>query len=271
MRDRELAIGAFCSLLALCALALVAASSAPPAPAHRAAAGPERKIPRRIMQTWKTRDLGPRMREITETWRAMNPGYAYSLYDDEECRRLIEVKFGTKVLSAYDAIEAGAFKADLWRYCALYVHGGVYVDLDTLCIGAIDAVVDAAAALVVPVDLDTRNLFNAFLAVVPRHPVMLACVDRIVAKVEAGVDQSGFGFSGPGLLGACVADYLRVPRGAHYIPGTYRGFQLLHFSPDTEIVSADGRALFLNKNGDGGILHAYTLESARAGVVRYRL
>ena len=263
MRDRALVIGA------LCALAVVVLVASAATATHRAPTT-GRKVPRRIMQTWKTRDLSTRMREITATWRTMNPGYAYSLYDDEECRRLIEVKFGTKVLAAYDAIEAGAFKADLWRYCALYVHGGVYVDLDTMCIGAIDAIVDPAAALVVPVDLDTRNLFNSFLAVVPRHPVMLACVDRIVAKVEAGVDQAGLGFSGPGLLGACVADYLEIPRGAHYIPGTYRGFQLLHFSPETEIVSAGGRALFLNKNGDGGILNAYALESERAGIVRYR-
>ena len=248
--------------LVVVALLFAAASSVPPKR--------EPIVPRRIMQTWKTRNLGARMREITRSWQKANPDYAYSLYDDAECRALIERKFGARTLRAYDAIGAGAFKADLWRYCALYVHGGVYVDLDTLCIGSLDAVLDPGAALVVPVDLDTRNLFNAFLAVVPRHPVMLACVDRIVANVEREAEQTGFDFSGPGLLALCVREYLGAPRGARFVPGTYGGIQLLHFSPETEIVSADGRPLFLNKNGDGGIMHAYSAESERAGVVRYR-
>lgn len=231
-----------------------------------------RRIPRRIMQTWKTRALSARMREITQTWELANRGYVYRLYDDDECRRLIEVKFGPRVVAAYDAIEAGAFKADMWRYCALYVHGGVYVDLDTLCIGPIDSIIEPAAELVVPVDLDSRNLFNAFLAVVPRHPVMLACVKRIVANVETGVDQSGFHFSGPGLLGRCVADYLHLAPGARFVPGTYGGIQFLDFSPRTEIVSSvDGRGLFLNKNGDSAIMHVYMSESEHAGIVRYRV
>ena len=230
-----------------------------------------RLIPQRIMQTWKTRDLSMRMREIAQSWELKNRGYVYRLYDDDECRRFIEVQFGPRVLRAYDGIEAGAFRADMWRYCALYAHGGVYADLDTLCVGAIDAVIDPSAALVVPVDLDTRNLFNAFIGVVPRHPVMVACVDRIVAKVEAGEEQAGLGFSGPGLLGECVADYIGVPRGMRFVPGTYRGIQLLHFSPRTEIVSnVDGKRLLLNKNGDSAIMHVYMAESEKAGVVRYR-
>ncbi len=233
--------------------------------------GGSSRIPRRILQTWKTRVLSPRMREIAQSWELLNRGYVYGLYDDADCRRLIEVKFGAQVLAAYDGIAAGAFKADLWRYCALYVHGGVYVDLDTLCIGPIDAVIDPTAELVVPVDLNNRNLFNAFLGAIPRHPVMLACIHQIVKNVENGMEQTGFDFSGPGLLGNCVADHLGLPRGVVFAPGTYGGVQLLDFSPLTEIVSSiDGKSLFLNKNGDSGILHVYMAESAEAGVVRYR-
>jgi hypothetical protein len=258
------------ALVALAVLALVALAALARAPREAEEAG-GRLIPQRIMQTWKTRDLSMRMREIAQSWELKNRGYVYRLYDDDECRRFIEVQFGSRALRAYDGIEAGAFRADLWRYCALYAHGGVYADLDTLCVGAIDAVVDPSAALVVPVDLDTRNLFNAFIGVVPRHPVMLACVERIVAKVEAGEEQAGLGFSGPGLLGECVADYIGVPRGMRFVPGTYRGIQLLHFSPRTEIVSnVDGERLLLNKNGDSGIMHVYMAESDKAGVVRYR-
>ena len=39
---------------------------------------------------------------------------------------------------AWSTLRAGAAKADLWRYCALYVHGGVYLDLDACICGPLD-------------------------------------------------------------------------------------------------------------------------------------
>ena len=68
-----------------------------------------------------------------------------------------------------------------------------------------------------------------------------------------------------------LTDYIGVPRGMRFVPGNYRGIQLLHFSPRTEIVSnVDGKRLLLNKNGDSAIMHVYMAESEKAGVVRYR-
>jgi hypothetical protein len=37
------------------------------------------------------------------------------------------------------------------------------------------------------------------------------------------------------------------------------------------VSSVGGARLFLNKNGDSGIMHVYMSESERAGVVRYRM
>ena len=33
----------------------------------------------------------------------------------------------------YDALETGVMRADMWRYTALYLYGGVYADLDIQC------------------------------------------------------------------------------------------------------------------------------------------
>lgn len=234
-------------------------------------------VPRRIVQTWKTLDLG-RLEPVSRTWRTRNPDFAYTLYDDAACARTV-AQLGPRVEQAYARIGPGAFKADLWRYCELYVSGGVYADVDTVCLSAIDAVVDPTATLAVPIDLTPPNLFNAFVAVRPGHPVMRACIDAVVENVERGAKQTGLSFSGPGLLGACVARFLGTSSFEPGIvdqpdqPATIRDrTQLLRFEPVTEIVSsAGGVGLMQNKNGNSGIYAAYEAEARRAAVVRYEM
>lgn len=228
-------------------------------------------MPRRIVQTWKTLDLG-RLEPVARTWRTRNPDFEYTLYDDAGCARTV-ARLGPRVEAAYARIVPGAFKADLWRYCELYVSGGVYADIDTVCLSAIDAVVDPTATLAVPIDLEPPNLFNAFVAVRPGHPVMRACIDAVVENVERGAQQTGLSFSGPGLLGACVARFLGA---SSFEPGVVdRGdqrTQFLRFEPVTEIVSgAGGKSLMQNKNGNSGIYAAYEAEARRAAVVRYQM
>jgi len=42
---------------------------------------------------------------------------------------LIDEHFGRKVLRAFECLRPYAYKADLFKYCLLYVHGGWYVDV----------------------------------------------------------------------------------------------------------------------------------------------
>jgi hypothetical protein len=293
---------AFIVLIALLVILLVVAANGPMTPngpmaptvtmaptATKVPIAP--KVPRRIVQTWKTLDLG-RLEPVARTWRTRNPDFEYVLYDDAACARTV-AQLGPRVEEAYGRIGPGAFKADLWRYCELYVAGGVYVDIDTVCLSAIDDVIDPAATLAVPIDLEPPNLFNAFIAVRPGHPVMRACIDAVVENVERGAQQTGLAFSGPSLLGACVSRFLGT---SSFVPGLMAPMapfvtsaptapaapaapmapkeptQFLKFDPVTEIVSsADDKSLMQNKNGNSGIYAAYEAEAKRAAVVRYEM
>jgi len=227
-------------------------------------------IPKRIVQTWPTHNLGI-LRKVAKTWQDLNPTFTYTLFDDTECEELIRSNFAPRVQRAYKSIKAGAFKADLWRYCELYLNGGVYVDVDTVCLGSIDNIVDPNATLVTPIDLNPFNLFNAFIAVVPGHPVMLMCIKTIVHNVESKKKQIGLDFSGPGVLGKCVAKYLGMRRKQFVLSDTInKGVQLLHFDEQTEIISnAYGEYLMLNKNGDSNLRRLYDSEVDKAGIIKY--
>ena len=87
----------------------------------------DNKIPKIIMQTgpWKTYDTPIRDRIIN-----MNPGYKYEYYNDDDCILFMKKHFGTHVVDAFNILKPGAFKADLFRYCYIYIKGGIYLDID---------------------------------------------------------------------------------------------------------------------------------------------
>lgn len=58
-----------------------------------------------------------------------NPEYEYNMFDDDESLKFIKENFKKEVADAYENVIPGAYKADLWRYCVLYIHGGVYLDI----------------------------------------------------------------------------------------------------------------------------------------------
>lgn len=86
-----------------------------------------------IFQTWHTTypptSLPPKMRETVNQIISTNPECDHRLFNDTECHNFIRDNFPNQVLEAYDTLIPTAFKADLWRYCVLYIHGGIYLDI----------------------------------------------------------------------------------------------------------------------------------------------
>ncbi len=71
-------------------------------------------------------------RERPETWLAQlardNPSHKICFFDDKASRDLIVKYFPGDTLQAYDKLKPSAYRADLFRYCALQVMGGIYTD-----------------------------------------------------------------------------------------------------------------------------------------------
>ena len=86
-------------------------------------------IPLNLFQTWHTLDLPINMRNAVDTLKMQNPEFTHYLYDDNMSREFIKNNFNDDVLYAYDKLKPGAYKADLWRYCVLYIYGGIYLDI----------------------------------------------------------------------------------------------------------------------------------------------
>ena len=170
-----------------------------------------RSIPRRIIQSWCNRNLTPGIVNLCASHRQCNPGYEYVFYDDKECRDFIKEHFHENVLHAYDALIPGAFKADLFRYCELYVNGGWWFDIDMLSVGSIDAFVRPEIEFACPRDggiTDGPGLYQALLGSSKGNSVLEKAIREVVHTVAGYTGDNNrnlLAYTGPRLLGGCAA------------------------------------------------------------------
>jgi len=234
------------------------------------------KIPKKIFQTWETKDLEPEFQKIVDTWKINNPEYEYYLFDKEERVQFLKDNFDKSVLDTYNSIVPGANKADLYRYCYLYIHGGVYVDVDSLCIGKLNDFLLPNSDFVVPIDLNTNpyegehNLACGFIASIAKHPILLNCINQIVHNVKNNIHfSSPLDFTGPGILGRSVNKYIgkvethsfKGKEGLFTCGDQGRNIHFLKFEQKDEYIKdINNNILFQNKNGNHDIIRLYNNE-----------
>ena len=150
-------------------------------------------IPLKIFQTWHTKNLPKHMHECVEKLKEQNPEFEHHLYDDHDCREFIKKHFSEKVLNAYDRIIPGAYKADLWRYCILYIEGGIYLDIKFHCTNGFKLihmtekeyfVNDVPRGPLRFPDYRNEGIFNAFMVALPKNEKFKKCIDAIVHHTQ---------------------------------------------------------------------------------------
>jgi mannosyltransferase OCH1-like enzyme len=90
---------------------------------------------------WQTHELPYEQlpnfqKDIIETWKHLNPGWKHRYVDAEE--RSKQVKEYDSLLHSYYLSLGKVHQADIWRLVTLYVNGGVYADMDSICIKSIE-------------------------------------------------------------------------------------------------------------------------------------
>ena len=90
-------------------------------------------IPNIIMQTWKTNDVPDEWKESPRSIQKVLPNWKYFLMTDEDNRKFVAEHF-PDFLFYYDNFPYEIQRADAIRACWLYIHGGVYMDLDLVIV-----------------------------------------------------------------------------------------------------------------------------------------
>ena len=161
-------------------------------------------IPLDIYQTWFTKDLPPKMRERVEFLKSQNPRFTHHLYDDNDCREFIKSHFKPDVLWAYDSLIPGAYKADLWRLCILFINGGIYMDVKMCCVNGFKLIELTEKEHYVK-DRHPNTIYNALMSCRRGNIFLFKSIRQIVENVK----NKYYGHdplhpTGPALLGNII-------------------------------------------------------------------
>ena len=162
-------------------------------------------MPLKIYQTWPTKDLPEKMRERVEILKRDNPRFEHCLFDDNDCREFIKNNFNEKILDAYDSLIPGAYKADLWRLCVLYINGGIYMDIKLKCINNFKLIELTERNHFVLDRVAPISIYNALIACQKGHPFLLMAIHKIVKNVRNKYyGKSPLDPTGPVMLGNLI-------------------------------------------------------------------
>jgi mannosyltransferase OCH1-like enzyme len=168
-------------------------------------------VPLTVYQTWFSKNLPSGMHKSRELLKSQNPRFEFYLYDDNECREFIKKHFNEDVLNAFDSLIPGAFKADLWRLCILYINGGIYMDIKMTCVNGFKLieltenehfVLDRVGCF----ESNTKlPIFNALLVCKKNNPFLLLGINKIVENVKNKYyGPNPLYPTGPGMLGDII-------------------------------------------------------------------
>lgn len=146
-------------------------------------------VPRLVMQTWKTADVPEKWRPSPASVRRLMPHWRYVLLTDADNDAFVAAHFPAQ-LDWFRGLRYPIQRADVIRYMWLYVHGGLYMDLDIELVAPLDELFEGRAMetwlLKAPRNL-AGHYTNFLMASTPRNPFWLAVLRECLAPLEAWV------------------------------------------------------------------------------------
>ncbi len=153
-------------------------------------ASPRKPMPSLVFQTWKSKEVLPaNFAYWRASFKALNPGFDFQLWDDADNRRFVEERFAW-LLPIYDRFPAEIFRADVVRYLFLYEFGGVYADMDTECLRPLDHLLTIDADIVLGRMGDpsfAHSIPNAIMISRPRQSFWLLVLSLVMGEAEQGL------------------------------------------------------------------------------------
>lgn len=94
-------------------------------------------IPKRIIQTGKSRQLPLLAQAAAKNLQLLNPDFEYLFFDDADVETFVDTHF-PQHRPLFDAFPYRIQKYDFFRYLAVYHYGGFYFDLDIFMARGLD-------------------------------------------------------------------------------------------------------------------------------------
>jgi len=146
---------------------------------------PINKIPKILIQTYKNNIIHAHIWNNLNKILENNPNYEYRLITDDIGIELIKKYFDNYTLNAFLKLNLGSAKGDFLRYIAMYIYGGVYLDLDSSIELNLDLFIENNKQFYFFWDHDDNIQQWCFMSV-PRNPIILDIIKQVVKRIYNG-------------------------------------------------------------------------------------
>ena len=165
-------------------------------------------IPKVIYQTWKTKNLHPNCINVKNNIQALNPDYEIILYDDMEADQFIRYNFDEYTYKCFSQLNIGASRADFWRYCILYINGGIYLDLDADITRPLDELIQEDDKGIITRE-SHNEIFNQWILIFEKeHPIMKKSIENCCYNISNKTTHDIYYLTGPRLFTKSVNEVL---------------------------------------------------------------
>lgn len=163
------------------------------------------QIPHSIVQGWFDSAIPQECLALTRTWQREHPTWTHQLFDTESATSWISSKLGHSYATVFRSA-TGVGKSNLFRYAYLSECGGVWSDTDDRCIRSVEPLMRSWSLVVGQETIGA--VADNFIAVAPRHPVLIATREEAFANVRAGFGESPWLANGPAMFTRHVGAWL---------------------------------------------------------------
>jgi mannosyltransferase OCH1-like enzyme len=136
-------------------------------------------IPKILIQTWKTKEIPEQWLKGQESIHSILHDWEHCLLDHKECHDFVAQHF-PDFLPYYERFPYDIQRVDSFRACWLYVHGGVYMDLDFVVLRKLDSLFTSNCDLYLTHSSNIGSYYtNSFMASKPGCKFWLTYIEEM--------------------------------------------------------------------------------------------
>jgi mannosyltransferase OCH1-like enzyme len=189
------------------------------------------KIPKIIIQTWKTNSVPQRYMPLIESIKTNNPDYEYLFFTDNDIENFLKANY-SEYYQTYLNLPIKIQRIDFFRYVAIYHFGGFYMDLDMLCLKSFDDLLKYNCVFpideFISKDMCKMRRYKPFcdngyyyllgqyaFAAGPKHPFIKVIIDKIHTNINKYIKYVNFDSE----------DYVYKTTGPDYVTDLYINYK----------------------------------------------
>lgn len=135
--------------------------------------------------------------KVWDLLHAFASNYDIQFFDDMDCISFLQTYFKPKIARRFRSLKCPAHKADLFRYCILYMYGGVYFDIkikpDFPLIEIFDH--NKRDVFYTVLSAGQPSIFQGVIATYPRNPIFIDLIQHILTTPNSLLEKDYSAFT----------------------------------------------------------------------------